>query len=212
MEKYKEALALLTEVIKGSLTPIKEGEIPVGISNRHIHLSQEDLNSLFGKGYQMEKLKDLSQPGQYACKETLTICGPKGAIEKVRVLGPVRNKTQVEILQGDIYKLGVASEIRLSGDLQGTSGITLIGPKGSIQATEGLIIAQRHIHMNHEEAKQLDVHDGQVVSMQIDGTRGAILKNVAIRVRDTSVLECHIDMEEANALDVNSSTIGKIIK
>lgn len=216
METYKEALELLTEVLQTNFPPIKVNEeihqIPVGISNRHIHLSKEDLNRLFGEGYQLTKLKDLSQPGQYACKETLIICGPKGSIEKVRVLGPARSKTQIEILEGDCFKLGIATEARLSGDLLGTPGITLIGPKGSIQTTEGLIIAQRHIHMNPEEARELDVHDGQLVSIQVDGSRGGILNHVAVRVSDTAALECHIDMEEANALDVISFSKVKLIK
>ncbi|MEH7354902.1 phosphate propanoyltransferase [Neobacillus drentensis] len=204
------------EALQTNLTPTEAQEdtyeIPVGVSNRHIHLSKEDLNSLFGDGYQMAKLKDLSQPGQYACKETVTICGPKGAIEKVRILGPVRSKTQVEILEGDCYKLGVVTEPRLSGDLQGTPGITIIGPKGSVQTKEGLIVAQRHIHMNPEDAKNLGVHDGQVVSIEINGPRGGIFHNVAVRANDASALECHIDIDEANAMNVNSLTKIRLIK
>ncbi|WP_342434030.1 phosphate propanoyltransferase [Neobacillus sp. FSL H8-0543] len=204
------------EALQEHITPteVKEDtyDIPVGVSNRHIHLSKEDLNHLFGEGYQMSKLKDLSQPGQYACKETVTICGPKGAIEKVRILGPVRSKTQVEILEGDFYKLGKVTEPRLSGDLQGTPGITLVGPKGSVQTKEGLIVAQRHIHMTPEDAKRFDVHDGQVVSIEIKGPRGGIYKNVAVRANDSSLLECHIDIEEANAMNVNSLTKIKLIK
>lgn len=187
-------------------------EIPVGVSNRHVHLSQADLNCLFGEGYQMTKMKDLSQPGQYACKEMVTICGPKGAIEKVRILGPVRSKTQVEVLVGDSFKLGVVSQIRLSGDLHGTPGITLIGPKGSVQTTEGLIVAQRHIHMTPEDALHFGVHDGQVVGLQVNGSRGGIYNNVAIRANDASALECHIDTEEANAMNLNSLSKITIIK
>lgn len=216
MENYESVLKILLETLQTNQaqTQAKEGpnEIPVGVSNRHIHLSQADLNSLFGGGYQLTKFKDLSQPGQYACKEMVTICGPNGAIEKVRILGPVRPKTQVEILEGDCYKLGVTAQARLSGDLQGTRGITIIGPKGSVQITEGLIVAQRHIHMNLEDAKCFGVQDGQIVSIQIDGLRGGIYSNVAIRATDTSALECHIDTEEANAMKVNSSSKIKLIK
>ena len=216
MDKHEAVLKLLMEALQTNLTPtgVQEDtyEIPVGVSNRHIHLSKEDLNSLFGEGYQMVKLKDLSQPGQYACKETVTICGPKGAIEKVRILGPVRSKTQVEILEGDCYKLGVVTEPRLSGDLQGTPGITIIGPKGSVQTKEGLIVAQRHIHMTPEDAKHLGVHDGQVVSIEINGPRGGIFHNVAVRANDASALECHIDIDEANAMNVNSLTKIRLIK
>lgn len=210
MGKYEEALKVLLEALQETFphNEVKEdtNEIPVGVSNRHIHLSQEDVNSLFGEGYQMTKLKDLTQPGQYACKEIVTICGPKGAIEKVRILGPVRSKTQIEILKGDCYKLGIVAPARLSGELQGTPGITLIGPKGSVQTREGLIVAERHIHMSHEDAKRFGVHDGQVVSIQIEGPRGGILNHVTVRANDTSALECHIDVEEANAMDVNSLT------
>ena len=213
MDKCEAVLKLLLEAVKSnsSSVEVKENmyEIPVGVSNHHIHLSQADLNSLFGESYQLTKIKDLSQPGQYACKETITICGPKGAIEKVRILGPTRSKTQVEVLIGDSFKLGVVSQARLSGDLHGTSGITLIGPKGSIQTTEGLIVAQRHIHMTPEDAQHFDVHDGQTVCIQVSGTRGGIYNNVAVRANDASALECHIDTEEANAMNLNS--LSKII-
>lgn len=213
MEKYDAVLKLLLEAAQSNVysAEVKENmyEVPVGVSNRHVHLSQADLNSLFGEGYQMTKFKDLSQPGQYACKEMVTICGPKGAIEKVRILGPIRSKTQVEVLTGDSFKLGVVSQARLSGDLNGTPGITLVGPKGSVQTTEGLIVAQRHIHMTLKDAQNFDVHDGQMVCIQVDGPRGGIYNNVAVRANDASALECHIDTEEANAMNLNS--ISKII-
>lgn len=207
MDNQEAVLKLLLEAIQASASESKKEEstdIPVGVSNRHVHLSQVDFNCLFGEGYQMSKMKDLSQPGQYACKETVTICGPKGAIEKVRILGPARSKTQVEVLAGDCFKLGVVSQIRLSGDLHGTPGVTLVGPKGSVQITEGLVIAQRHIHMSCEDAKRLGVKDGQVVSVEVKGQRGGIFDNVAIRANDSSVLEFHVDTEEANAMNLNS--------
>lgn len=216
MDKTEIIMQLLVEALKGNQAvpeaKMDTYEIPVGVSNRHIHLSQEDLTRLFGQGYQLTKSKDLSQPGQYACKETLTICGPKGAIEKVRILGPVRSKTQVEVLEGDRYKLGVVTEPRLSGDLQGTPGITLIGPKGAVQTSDGLIVAQRHIHMSTEDAKRFGVNDGQIVSIQFSGSRGGILQNVTIRANETSALECHIDVEEANAMNANSLTKITLIK
>lgn len=216
MDNCEAVLKLFLEAVQANMSSTEKKEdvyeIPVGVSNRHVHLSQADVNCLFGDAYQMTKIKDLSQPGQYACKETVTICGPKGAIEKVRVLGPVRSKTQVEVLVGDSFKLGVASPIRLSGDLHGTPGITLVGPKGSVQITEGLVVAQRHIHMNCEDAKRLGVQDGQVVSIEVNGPRGGIYNNVAIRANDTSVLEFHVDTEEANAMSINSLSKIKIIK
>lgn len=216
MDNCEAILKLLLETVQGTkpseTVKVDTNEIPVGVSNRHVHLSQTDLNKLFGEGYQLTKMKDLSQPGQYACKETLTICGPKGAIEKVRILGPVRSKTQVEVLVGDSFKLGVVSQIRISGDLQGTPGITLIGPKGSAQTTEGLVVAQRHIHMSPEDALNLGVIDGQTVSIQVNGPRGGIFNNVAVRANNASSLECHIDTEEANAMNLNSVSKITIVK
>lgn len=176
--------------------------VPVGISNRHIHLSQADLDQLFGAGYQLTPMKELSQPGQFACKETVTICGPKGAIEKVRVLGPVRKETQIEIVASDCFKLGVKAPAKLSGDLAGTPGITVVGPKGSVQTAQGLIVAQRHIHMAPADAQAYGVQDGQIVKIRVGGLRGGLYDNVAIRVTTSSKLECHLDTEEANAMGV----------
>ena len=186
--------------------------IPVGISNRHIHLSQADLDVLFGPGYELTKIKDLKQPGQFACKETLTICGPKGALEKVRVLGPLRKATQVEVLLGDSFKLGIKPPTRMSGDLAGSPGCTLVGPKGTVVLTEGVIVAQRHIHMTAAEAAAYGVANGQIVSMEFDGPRCGVLGNVAIRAGEGHSLECHVDTEEANALAITSKTTFKLIK
>lgn len=216
MDKCEELLKLLLETVKsqGTNTIVNKNssEIPVGISNRHIHLSQRDLDILFGNGYDLVKIKDLSQPGQYACNETVTICGPKGAIEKVRILGPLRDKTQVEVLTGDCIKLGVVPHVRLSGDLKDTSKVTIVGPKGSVQIEEGLIVAQRHIHMTPEDAKNLGVHDGEIVSIKFENLRGGIYNNVAVRANNTSKLECHIDIEEANAMGITSKSKVTIVK
>ena len=210
MDKYEAMLKLLEEAIqanKAGMTAQKQpagDEIPVGISNRHVHLSQQDLETLFGCDCQLSQMKDLSQPGQFACKETVTICGPKGAIEKVRILGPVRPQSQVEILTGDCIKLGIPSVVRISGDLAGSPGLTIIGPKGSVQLKEGAIVALRHIHMTLEDAQRLGVRDGQSVDIEFSGERGGIYKNVAVRANNTSALECHLDIEEANAMNMNS--------
>lgn len=213
MGKYDALAELLLEVLKeGGDFKKDANSIPVGISNRHIHLSQADLETLFGAGYQLTKTKDLSQPMQYACKETLTMCGPKGAIEKVRILGPVRSESQVEILQGDCFKLGITAPVKMSGDLQGTPGVTLIGPKGSILLSKGVIIAQRHIHMAPEDAKHFGVTDGEQVTIKIDGLRGGTYSNVVIRVSNTSALEFHIDTEEANAMHLASTSRITIVK
>ena len=208
-DRYKEILGLLINALQNG----PDGnEIPVGISNRHIHLSQADLETLFGAGYELTKMKDLSQPGQYACKETVTIAGPKGAIEKVRILGPVRKETQIEVIVGDKYKLGVAGELRMSGDLAGTPGATLIGPKGSVQTKQGLIVAQRHIHMTLADADRLGVKNGDIVDIKVEGPRGGVMTNVAIRANDSSALECHIDTEEANAMGLTSKSTITIVK
>ncbi|WP_434305369.1 phosphate propanoyltransferase [Clostridium botulinum] len=216
MDNCEEVLKLLLEAVKGkelnNAVNRNSSEIPVGISNRHIHLSQKDLDSLFGENYGLTKIKDLSQPGQYACKEVVTICGPKGAIEKIRILGPVRSKTQVEVLAGDCIKLGAVSHVKLSGDLNRTSPITIIGPKGSVQLEEGLIVAQRHIHMTPEDAQNLGVHDGEIVSIKFEDLRGGIYNNVAVRANDASSLECHLDIEEANAMGINSKSKVTIVK
>ena len=212
--EYEAVLKLLLEAVKAAndSRAAAPDEIPVGISNRHVHLSQADLDTLFGAGYQLTPIKDLSQPGQFACKETVTICGPKGAIEKVRVLGPVRSKSQIEILAGDGFKLGIKAPAKLSGDLAGTPGITIVGPKGTVNTPEGVIVAQRHIHMLPQDAARYGVHDGQIVKISVEGPRGGVYGNVAIRATDTSALECHIDTEEANAMGVGSSATIKIIK
>lgn len=204
----KEYEVLMQALLKAVQEASKENAastaagVPVGISNRHIHLSQADLDQLFGAGYQLTPMKELSQPGQFACKETVTICGPKGAIEKVRVLGPVRKETQIEIVAGDCFKLGVKAPAKLSGDLGGTPGITVVGPRGSVQTAQGLIVAQRHIHMAPADAQAYGVQDGQIVKIRVSGLRGGIYDNVAIRVTTSSKLECHLDTEEANAMGV----------
>lgn len=204
----KEYEVLMQALLKAVQEASKENAastaagVPVGISNRHIHLSQADLDQLFGAGYQLTPMKELSQPGQFACKETVTICGPKGAIEKVRVLGPVRKETQIEIVAGDCFKLGVKAPAKLSGDLAGTPGITVVGPKGSVQTAQGLIVAQRHIHMAPADAQAYGVQDGQLVKIRVGGLRGGLYDNVAIRVTTSSKLECHLDTEEANAMGV----------
>lgn len=204
----KEYEVLMQALLKAVQEASKENAasnatgVPVGISNRHIHLSQADLDQLFGAGYQLTPMKELSQPGQFACKETVTICGPKGAIEKVRVLGPVRKETQIEIVAGDCFKLGVKAPAKLSGDLAGTPGITVVGPRGSVQTAQGLIVAQRHIHMAPADAQAYGVQDRQIVKIRVGGLRGGIYDNVAIRVTTSSKLECHLDTEEANAMGV----------
>jgi propanediol utilization protein len=186
-------------------------EIPVSVSNRHVHLSEKDLEILFGKGYKLTKIKDLSQPGQFAAKETVIIAGPKGVIEKVRILGPTRKQTQVEVSMTDTYKLGVKAPVRDSGDLIGSAPITIIGPKGSVYLSEGLIIAKRHIHMTTYEASRFNLRDKQIVKVKIVGERGGIFDEVLVRVSDNYALDMHIDTDEANAFGITGQTKGVII-
>lgn len=185
-----------------------EKPIPIGVSNRHVHLSKADLEVLFGQDYELSRQKELSQPGQYACAETVNLAGPKGCIEQVRILGPVRSQTQVEVLRSDAFRLGVKAPVRESGNLKGSEGITLIGPKGSVRLTEGVITAQRHIHMTTEDAACFDVADGQLVTLKVGGPRGLVFDQVLVRVNPNFRLECHIDMDEANAADINSVAAG----
>lgn len=207
MSSYEAMLHSFIEALSQSAAP---AGIPLGISNRHIHLSQQDVVQLFGEGYVLTQLKELSQPGQYACKETVTICGPKGAIEGVRVLGPARKQSQVEILSGDRFKLGIQAPVRQSGDLANTPGITVVGAKGSVVLSEGVIIAQRHIHMCPDDAQKYQVTDGQIVQLALAGERGGIYSDVIVRVDEQFRLECHLDMEEANAMGLHGKSLVTI--
>ncbi len=192
-------------------SPAKTGyEIPVGISNRHIHLTQEHLEILFGKGYELTHLKDLSQPGQYACKETLTIVGPSmRSIEGVRVLGPLRRASQVEISVTDSYVLKVKPPVRESGKLQGSAPITIIGPRGIVQLSEGCIIANRHIHMSPDDAAHFSVKDGDYIDVDaMTGTKRTRWFDVQVRVHKDFRLEMHVDTDDANAVGFkNGSTV-----
>ena len=173
--------------------------ITIGISNRHLHLSQADLETLFGVGHQLTVMKDLSQPGQYAAEETVTLIGPKGTIEKVRVLGPVRSKTQIEVALTDAYKLGIKPPVRESGDLAASSSISILGLLGCIDLQDGAILAWRHIHMHTSDAAVYGLKDKEMVKVRIGGDRGIVFENVVVRVRDDFALEMHIDTDEANA-------------
>lgn len=210
----QELKALVSRVIENVRDGASsEGEIPVGISNRHIHLSREHVEILFGKGYELTKCKDLSQPGQYACKEQLTIVGPSmRAIEGVRVLGPERKKSQVEISRTDSFTLKVKPPVRESGDIAGSAPITIIGPKGIVTLTEGCIIANRHIHMSEEEGARFGVRDGEYVDVELKGERRSLFYDVQIRVHKDFRLEMHIDTDDANAAGVGNGFKAKLIK
>ena len=189
-----------------------EFKVPVGISARHIHLTQEHVEKLFGKGYQLTKKKEL-MGGQFASNELVTIVGLKlRAIENVRVLGPVRSKSQVEISATDALKLGVKAPIRPSGDIKGSASIAVVGPKGVVYLEEGCIIAKRHIHMAPKDAQAAGVVDGEIVSVKADNERGTVFNQVQVRVDDSFTLEMHIDTDEANAAQISTGQTVTIIK
>ena len=185
--------------------------VPIGVSARHIHLTQEHVEILFGEGYHLTKFKEL-MGGQFASNEKVTIVGLKlRAIENVRVLGPVRKNTQVEISATDAISLGVKAPIRESGNIAGSAPIAIIGPKGAVYLNEGCIVAKRHIHMAPKDAMAAGVHDGDIVSVKADNERGTIFNNVQIRVDDSFTLEMHIDTDEANAAQIKCGDTVRIV-
>ena len=186
--------------------------IPIGVSGRHIHISREDLDVVFGKDYQLKEDKPLTQPGQYAAKERVTLVGPGGVIENVRILGPVRNKTQVEISLTDGRRLGLTPPVRDSGDLAETPGITIVGPKGSVTIPEGVIVAKRHIHMTPEDANEFKVVDGEEVRVVCGDDRRLIFDQVLVRVSEKYRLDFHIDYDEANAAGVKTGDLCYLLK
>ncbi|MDO4711684.1 MAG: phosphate propanoyltransferase [Peptostreptococcaceae bacterium] len=186
-------------------------KVNVGLSNRHIHVSQEHLDLLFGKDYKLTEMKPLSQPGQYAAEELVDIVGPKGTLRKVRILGPVRGKTQLEVSAGDARSLGVSAPVRDSGDLAGSPGCKIVGPNGEVDISEGVIIAARHIHMTPADAERFDVKDKDLVSVETEGQRGLVFKNVLIRVSPSYFLEMHLDIEEGNAAGLKNGDSVEVI-
>ena len=211
-------VALITKMVLEAVEKQKSSEkepgylVPVGVSARHIHLTQEHVEALFGPGYQLTKKKEL-MGGQFASNETVTIVGLKlRAIENVRILGPVRSKSQVEVSATDAIKLGVKAPIRESGNVAGSAPIAVVGPKGAIYLNEGCISAKRHIHMPPKDAMAAGVHDGDVVSVQAENERGTVFNHVQIRVDDSFTLEMHIDTDEANAAKIATGQTVRIIK
>jgi putative phosphotransacetylase len=186
--------------------------VPVGISNKHLHLTQEDVEILFGKGHQLTNIKDVKQPGQFACEECVKIIGPKGVFPKVRVLGPARDHTQIELSLTDARTLGVKAPVRESGKLEGTPGVILEGPCGKIELDHGVIAALRHIHMTPDIAAELGLKDGDCVGVETSGSRPTLFRDVLVRVSDNYAYEMHIDTDEANAAGLKNNDILKILK
>ena len=187
-----------------------DSSFEVEASGRHVHLSRKELDALFGTGYELTKAKDLSQPGQYASKERLTVVGPKGAFHNVVILGPVRKESQVEISLTDCLQLGVKAPIRESGDIEGTPGIVLVNGDKSVSLDKGLIVAKRHVHMTPEDAEKIGVKNHDIV--KVEGARPLIFDDVVIRVSPKFATYMHIDYDEANACGFSKGIRGRIIK
>ena len=199
------------EILGGRESEARVHEVVVRVSGHHVHLDQEALTRLFGPGAALTRLKDLHQPGQFAANETVTLAGPKGTIEKVRVMGPLRGQTQVEISGTDQFALGVQAPVRESGMLEGSPGIILRGPAGDVEISEGVIRDMRHIHMSPEDADRIGVRNGAHVSVRLVGDRATIAEGVLVRVSDDAALEMHIDSDEGNAAGVAAESTGQIL-
>ncbi len=187
-------------------------KVQIGLSNKHLHLQQDHIDILFGKGHKLTPKKELVQPGQYACEETVDIVGPKATLKNIRVLGPARKETQVELALTDARQIGIKAPVRESGKLEGTPGCTLIGPCGTVELDHGVIAALRHIHLSADEAKEAGVKDKDIVSVKIEGERGLIFDNVLIRSGEGHKREAHFDTDEGNAAGCGPDAVCEIIK
>lgn len=203
---------IIRKVVEKEARKLLVPGIPIGISARHIHLTQEHLEVLFGQGAKLHPLKEL-MGGEYAAEEQVTLVGTNlRVIENARILGPVRSGTQVELSKTDARHLGINPPIRESGDTKGSAPITLVGPKGALFLDEGCIVAKRHIHMNGDHAKTYGVSDNEIVSVKLGGERQAIFDNVQVRVRPNYSLQMHIDTDEANAVGATPKDTVEIIR
>lgn len=192
-------------------TTTSEACIPVGVSGRHVHLSREHLDALFGAGYELTKKKDLSQPGQFASDETVDVITTKGAFARVRILGPVRKETQIELALSDSVKLGITPPIRDSGNVAGSPGVVLVGPNGTITLDQGAIVALRHIHMTPADAERFGVKDKDLVQVECPGERAMTMGQVLVRVNEQYALEMHVDTDEGNAACLKTGQKVKIV-
>lgn len=186
-------------------------QVPVGISNKHVHVCQADLDVLFGEGHELTPIKDLSQPGQFACEEKVDVVGPKGTLKGVRILGPVRPETQVELAQTDARSIGVKALLRESGKLEGTEGCKLVGPKGEVDLASGCIVAHLHIHFHTDEAAKMGIKDKQILTVLVHGQKDVVFCDVIARVGDKMKLDFHMDTDEANAALVKNGDVAVIL-
>lgn len=188
-------------------------KVTVGISARHIHLSREDMDKLFGPGSELTSVKALTQPGQFSAEEQVTLVGPKREIQKVRVLGPLRPRTQVEISQTDAFTLGIKPPVRDSGDVANSAPLVVRGPKGEINLSEGAIIAKRHIHMTPQDADKFGLKDKDIVSVRVtEGDRALTFDQVLVRVSEKFALDFHVDTDEANAAGIKNGQLVEILR
>ena len=194
----EQLVALVTQAVQAELQK-RSRQVPVGISVRHIHLTRADVDKLFGYGYQLTPKKALSQPGQFACEECLDVIGPKWELKRVRILGPERSATQIELAQTDCRTIGVNAPVRSSGDTKGTPGVTLRGPLGELTVPEGVIVADRHLHMTPAQAAAFGLADGDRVQIRINGLKPGIMGGVLVRASNKCALDFHIDTDDGNA-------------
>jgi putative phosphotransacetylase len=207
-ELVRGLAAEIEKRLRRSKTPV-----PVGVSNRHAHITKEHFEALFGQGAGLTKFRDLSQPGQFASNEKIDIVGAKGSIRGVRLLGPFRPKTQIEVSWTEAVTLGVKPPVRESGDLGGSAALKLVGPQGSVQVHEGLILARRHLHCTPGDAAAIGLSNGEAVRVRVgrDGGRGTVFEDTVVRVSDKFSLELHLDTDEANAAGVKTGDLAHIV-
>jgi len=217
----KEITDRVVETIRSksacSISPVQQTAdslvIPVGISVRHVHVNQRDLEALYGAGHELTKLRDLVQPGEFAARETVALIGPKmRAIERVRILGPTRERTQVEVARTDAIFLGIDPPVAKSGQLDGAEPITLVGPAGSLRLESAAIVANRHIHMSPSDAERLGVKDDEEVSVSVSGPKSLVFNKVQCRVSEKFVLQMHLDTDDANAAGIVCGATAELVR
>lgn len=207
----EQLVSLVTQAVQAQLR-LQDRQVPVGISMRHIHLSRREVDALFGRTYQLTPLRPLSQPGQFACQECLDVIGPKGVLHKVRVLGPERSAAQVELAQTDCRAIGINAPVRSSGSTDGTPGVLLQGPKGVLSLPQGVIIADRHLHMNPAQAAAFGLADGDIVRVRVDGGKPGILDGVLVRAGERYELDLHLDTDDANAFQLRQGQLVTVLE
>ena len=207
-----ELVQIITKMVKETIAGNDKTLVPVGVSGRHVHLTREHMDILFGEDSALTKKKEL-MGGQFAAEECVTILGAKlSSMEKVRILGPLRKESQVEISKTDSIKLGIKAPTRDSGQIENSAPITLVGPKGAIVLNQGCIVAKRHIHMSIEDGIKFGIENNQIVNVKVPGERGGLLGNVLVRTDRTYTLEMHIDTDEASAMEIKCGSLLEIVK